>query len=301
MLGQNASSNNAFQLLSRVTMEDGNGLLVPGPEREQIHEATECMLSMCVVQHKLSVEQGITFHSEVLPNKQPFLTHLVLENKFLGTYVYDVEPATVDGVNYTVEGYWTLSALANSIEMTLSGNVTAQYLNSTISGKNTFDGDVVPSSDLSSFFYAGLDFNDSITNIATSVSSYMRSLSQETVTGEAQSEDTYIHVKWAWIAFPMTLVFGGALLLVLAIIQTRRKGVEVWKYSCLPLLFHSVGNEIGGGEVERMGDIVKGPMNTVEEMEEESRRIHVRLGKGGKGGAWMLQPDPRGYIQPGIR
>lgn len=289
-LDQTTSTKNAFQRISRVLMDDGNGTIVPGPSRERVREATECTLSMCVIQHSLSVEQGITVHRQIGITEEPFKTKIVLSNKLTNTTEYDVSPATIQGQQYTVDGADTLDALAGALETTLPGNVTADIANITsATGKKTFDGSTVPSSDLSNFFYTELNFTTAMDNIATSVSSYMRSLSNDTVTGQSQSIETNIRVKWAWISFPAALVFGGVLLLLFAISETSKKGVEVWKYSCLPLLFHSV-NE---GNARRIDDITKRQMSTVEEMEDEAKRIWVRLGREGESGAWGLQREWR--------
>jgi len=174
----------------------------------------------------------------------------------------------------------------------LIGNITADYTNNTpiATGKTTLDGSVAPSSDLGSYFYADeLDFTTAMDNIATSVSMYMRSLSNDTVTGFSHTAETYISVRWAWISFPAILVVGGVLLLLFAIMETSKKGVEVWKYSCLPLLFHSVD----GGTGRRVESLAKRQMATVEEMEDEAKRIRVRLGREGEGGGWALQRDWR--------
>jgi hypothetical protein len=236
------------------------------------------------------VEQGITVHRQIGTTEEPFTTKIVLSNKFTSTTEYDVSPATIQGQQYTVDGADTLDALAGALETTLPGNVTADISNITsATGKKTFDGSTVPSSDLSNFFYTELNFTTAMDNIATSVSSYMRSLSDDTVIGQSHSIETNIRVKWAWISFPAALVFGGVSLLLLAILETSKKGVEVWKYSCLPLLFHSVDE----GNTRRINDVTKRQMSTVEEMEDEAKRIRVRLGREAESGAWGLQRDWR--------
>jgi hypothetical protein len=274
-------------------MEDGNGTLVPGAAREQVHEATECTLSMCVIQHGLFVDQGITVQQRIGNIEQPFKTTFITADNVTNVISYDVSPATVRGQEYTIDGSSTLDALATAIETILAGNITANYANSTsAAGKRYLDGSIVPTSDLSMFFYAELDFPTAVHNIATSVSIYMRSLSNDTVIGQSHSVETYIRVKWAWISFPATLVFGGVLLLLLAIMETSKRGVEVWKYSCLPLLFHSVN----GGNGRRVDDVAKRQMDTVEEMEDEAKRIRVRLGREGENGGWILQRDWRDRV-----
>lgn len=289
-LNQSTSNQNEFQRISRVVMENGDGSINPGPQREQILQATECTLAMCVTQHKLSVQQGTTFQTKDGVAEQPFVTEFGAMNGITGVPTYNVSSATIQGQEYSIDGSDTLDALATAIEEALMGNVTADTSNvTTTAGVRTLDGGVYFTSDLNKFLYAELDFTIAMQNIATSVSSYMRSLSKDSIIGQSLSQETFIRVKWAWITFPAVLVFGGVLLLITAIVQTSRKGVEVWKYSCMPLLFHSVDDGTG----RRVEDIAKRQLVTVEEMEDEAKSIRVRLAREGQGRGWSLQRDWR--------
>lgn len=266
-------------------MESGDGTVSPGSTREQVLQATECTLSMCVTQHDISVNQAKTFQSRIGNAEQPFITEIVPFSSATGPRTFNVTPATIRGEEYSIDGTYTLEALASAIETTFVGNVTAETMNLTNAQGTSLDGGLMWTSDVNRFLYAELDFTNAMNNVATSVSKYMRSLSNETVIGQSLSQETYIRVQWAWITFPAVLVFAGVLLLLFAITETNKKGVEVWKYSCLPLLFHSVDDK-SAGRVEDMG---KRQMATVEEMEEEAKRIRVRLGREEDGRGWSLQ------------
>ncbi|QDS77432.1 hypothetical protein FKW77_006658 [Venturia effusa] len=285
-LNQSTSNENAFQRVSRIVMENGDASIIPGATREQVLQATECTLSMCVAQHRISVQGGKALQSRIGDAEQPFVTELGPFS--IGTRVptFNVSSATIRGEEYFIDGTYTLDALASAIEATLIGNVTAETLNITSpEGDRSLDGGLMWTSDINRFLYAELDFTNAMSNVATSVSNYMRSLSHKSVIGESLTQETYIRVKWAWITFPAVLVLGGALLLLFAILETDRKGVEVWKYSCLPLLFHSVDDE----SATRVEDMGKRQLATVEEMEDEAKRIRVRLGKEEDGRGWNLQ------------
>ncbi|KAF2420526.1 hypothetical protein EJ08DRAFT_620730 [Tothia fuscella] len=283
------ADQNVFLVVSTIAMVENN-LLIPGGEREQVREAHECSLSMCVVEHELAVDHGVTNHTRKT-TEQPFVTRVVTSNNVTGSTAYEVEPATVRGVKYSIDGASTLRGLQQAITLAFEGNVTVQTINSSIAGSQpSIDGNVVPTNDLNQFFYIGFNFTQSIDNVANSVSRYMRSLSNETTVGQSIATETYIHVRWPWIAFPVVLVFAGLVLLALAAWETRRRGIEVWKYSCLPLLFHGVQRRSSSQE-----DFSSNPMDTIEEMEEEANRIRVKLGRGSSGGAWMLRQDERGY------
>lgn len=285
-LNQSTSKQNAFQRVSRIVMEDGNGSIIPGSAREQVLQATECELSMCVTQHGLSVQQGKALQRLVGDPEQPFVAEFGPVTLITGMPTFNVSSATIRGREYSIDGSDTLDALATAIEGTLVGNVTTETLNITSAqGVKSLDGGLMWTSDVNRFLYAELDFTTAMNNVATSVSRYMRSLSNDSVIGQSLSQETYIRVKWAWITFPAVLVFGGVFLLLLVIVETRKKGVEVWKYSCLPLLFHSVDDE----SARRVEDMGKRQMATVEEMEDEAKRIRVRLGKEEDGRGWSLQ------------
>ncbi|KAE9973212.1 hypothetical protein EG327_009243 [Venturia inaequalis] len=285
-LNESTSKENAFQRVSRIVMEDGNGSIIPGFAREQVLQATECELSMCITQHNLSVQQGKNLQSRIGDPEQPFAMVFGPTTRITALPTYNDSSAIIRGQEYSIDGSDTLNALATAIEGTLIGNVTTETLNITSpDGTQSLDGGLMWTSDVNRFLYAELDFNTAMDNVATSVSSYMRSLSNDSVIGQSLSQETYIRVKWAWITFPAVLVFGGVLLLFMAIVETSKKGVEVWKYSCLPLLFHSVDDE----SARRAGDMGKRQMATVEEMEDEAKRIRVRLGKEEDGRGWSLQ------------
>ncbi|OJD28631.1 acid phosphatase protein [Diplodia corticola] len=55
--------------------------------------------------------------------------------------------------------------------------------------------------------------------------------------GFAVTTEQYIHVRWAWITLPVAVVVMGIMLLVLAIVHTKRSGVTSWKSSSILALF----------------------------------------------------------------
>ncbi|KAL0935998.1 uncharacterized protein CTRU02_208213 [Colletotrichum truncatum] len=73
-------------------------------------------------------------------------------------------------------------------------------------------------------------------NIARSLTN---SLSDDltNVTGEALITETYVHVRWEWLAFISSQIALSILLLAIAIIQGRKAGLGVVKSSTLPAFF----------------------------------------------------------------
>lgn len=277
-------SDNIFLLVSRMAFEN-TAALVPGVAREQVLEATECALAMCVEEHDLSVTMGIMNH-RVMSADQPFSMKTdVSSTKFAPAY--DISSAQIDNVTYSVDGIYTLLAVMQDINATLVGNIMVDYTATSTPGSAVrYDGSLMPSSALATSFYAGLNFTQAVENMATSISQYIRSLSEDTTVGQAHNIEVYIHVKWEWIAFPAVLVVGGVVLLVIAIIQTNQSGLEVWKSSSLPLWFHGPQS----GTVNDFGSRLE-RVNTLLEMEAAAEQTLVSLAKLDDGSsAWKLLP-----------
>jgi hypothetical protein len=60
------------------------------------------------------------------------------------------------------------------------------------------------------------------------------------VHGTASVTETYVQIAWYWLVFPFAMDVCGAMFLLLATIQSRRKGLRPWKSSVLPLLYHGL-------------------------------------------------------------
>ncbi|KAF1982580.1 hypothetical protein K402DRAFT_466699 [Aulographum hederae CBS 113979] len=330
-LNHTTFSDNTFMVISRLATQD-NDILVPGSGREQVNEATECSLAMCVVEHDVAVSDGVTNYT-AKSIRQPFPTTILPPD--LSGRSFIAAPAILDGTTYTVDGNLTLPALASSIENTLIGNVTASYTNQTlltsssspppdgvVSENPKLDGGLLATSDLSRSIYAGMSFTGALDNVARAVSQYMRDLpapsptppaadpnpntttsspSAPAVPGLAHTPTLFTSVQWAWLSFPILLLAFGLLLLGAAMFETRRSGVEVWKASALPLLFHGLGDSVGGdgrskegwktGEISESGEGGWGVkrVDTVDEMEDRAAQIRVRLGRvEGDAGRWKL-------------
>jgi hypothetical protein len=284
MKSQTSFSKNTFLLVSSLKLEN-DADLVPGIGREQVLEATECALAMCVEEHDLSTTLGNRTHI-VKSSQQPFsMTTAPTATAFLPAF--DINPSTIDGVKYSVDGLLTLSNVLINIQSTLTGNVTVEYdVTKKAGAPVVYDGGAVPSSILATSFFAGQNFAETVENVATSVSRYIRGLSEDTTIGQAQNVEVYVRVKWEWLTFPAVLVASGLALLAVAIVQTSHSGLEVWKSSSLPLWFHGSQN----GRTKSFGSSLE-RVNTLVEMEKEAGQIQVTLGKlDDASGAWKVLP-----------
>lgn len=59
--------------------------------------------------------------------------------------------------------------------------------------------------------------------------------------GTTSRFDTYYHVRWGWLAYPIAIVFAALIFLLVTIIKSR--GTRPWKSSVTALLFHGLVDE----------------------------------------------------------
>jgi hypothetical protein len=77
-----------------------------------------------------------------------------------------------------------------------------------------------------------------MTNVVRSASS------NEMLPGKAFSRQTYVSIKWGWLAFPFALLILSLVFLVSTIIKTSGDGATgVWKTSAMPTLIYSLPKE----------------------------------------------------------
>lgn len=112
-----------------------------------------------------------------------------------------------------------------------------------------------------------------IDNLAISMTNNIRqqneSVSSPEWRGTAWESQTYVHVRWAWFAFPTALVVLSLALLVGTIIETRYREVLIWKSNNLALLFHGRGLELDS--------LDETPVNKLSQMTEKAKGINVEL------------------------
>ena len=165
----------------------------------------------------------------------------------------------------------TVSMLTKALQI-LEGNITYYIEDSEAAVHN------ITSSATVAALYANDDLPNNINNIALAVTKYIPNFNGTNHTGIAFVEETYVHVRWGWITLPLLLVVSGVVFLALAMFETRRHQVEIWKSSSLPLLFHGLS-----GQTKSQVRTV----NLVSDMETRATETKVRLGKTEDDG-WML-------------
>lgn len=89
------------------------------------------------------------------------------------------------------------------------------------------------------WLYKSRNISELIARMATSMTDVIRNTPTAhnfTVQGTAYRVETYIHVRWGWIAVPIASVVASVILLSFTIFATRKQNAVLWKSSILPLL-----------------------------------------------------------------
>ncbi|KAK4062835.1 uncharacterized protein Triagg1_9705 [Trichoderma aggressivum f. europaeum] len=126
-----------------------------------------------------------------------------------------------------------------------------------------------------------VDIDAAMNRLASSMTEPIRaSLNGTAHAGQTLVEKTFIHVSWRWLALPVALAVLSFVLVIAAIVVTRRSGVEVWKTEVLPLLFA----QLRGFEAEEVDISGAGGRRSLEE-----RGLRLR--------ANLSRPDELAFIK----
>ena len=98
------------------------------------------------------------------------------------------------------------------------------------------------------------------------------------VLGTAWKLESYIHVRWAWLALPLSLCLFSLLFLGATIIKSSRQRANNWKSSSLAMLY---GLQVKGEDEDESGFLSR-----KREMERMAEGSLVKLMKDGK--KWRL-------------
>ena len=128
------------------------------------------------------------------------------------------------------------------------------------------------SSDVIHALYNTRSYSKSIENLATSMTNNIRQQNDSGSSpfeGIAYQTETFVHVRWAWFAYPATVLALSLLYLLGTIIESRNRDVLIWKSSSLALLLHGQGLQLS------KSDHV--PINTLSEMTEMAKDLEIEL------------------------
>ena len=128
------------------------------------------------------------------------------------------------------------------------------------------------SSDIIHALYDTKNYSKSIENLATSMTNNIRQQNDSGSSpfeGVAYKTETYVQVRWAWFAYPATVLALSLLFLLGTILESRSRDILIWKSSNLALLLHGQGLDLS------QKDHV--PVNTLSEMSEMAKDMEIEL------------------------
>ncbi|KAL8923219.1 MAG: hypothetical protein Q9172_003238 [Xanthocarpia lactea] len=141
------------------------------------------------------------------------------------------------------------------------------------------------SSDVMHALYDTSNLTKRIENLATSMTNSIRG-QDDNVSGPAYgvawTSETYVHVRWGWLAFPATLILLATCFLLGVILETSYRDILVWKTSNIALLFH--------GRSLRLSSQSGKPVSKLSEMTSRATNIKAKLVESDADG-WKLDQD----------
>jgi hypothetical protein len=132
------------------------------------------------------------------------------------------------------------------------------------------------SSDIMQGIATNLDIPEVMARVSTALTNLIRDSDSTTVavSGTTMIKESFIRVRWLWLAFPVTIWVVSLGFLIMIVIQSRegevKKGMRVWGANSLALLYYGLDSE--SQERIQAGDW--------EQMEELSERLWVKLETG---------------------
>ncbi|MCJ1307443.1 hypothetical protein MMC25_001089 [Agyrium rufum] len=273
------SSADVFSMTSKLPSDHGTmpyttimKLIFMGTEAQNLPPlnynpwATQCTLSYCLQTFQSSTMNGIISEKVISMVEN----HTIVDISSNHGADIPVVLSTSKNVTYEIgmgamlgirswfadlfkEGSATRnSSLANSTRSIPTSSVIVNLTVGISSGTTYFDSDIVQTFYWDYYEYAtGLP--DAMSSLATAMTVAFRSFNGAIpVEGIAFSTETYVHVRWGWIALPVVVVIFTAIFLSTTIFLSQRSGSQAWKSSALAMLFHGLDEEtrerFGGGK-----------------------------------------------------
>lgn len=86
--------------------------------------------------------------------------------------------------------------------------------------------------------------------------------------GVTTLDELYFHVRWGWMAYPISLVFFSLIFLVVTLIKCEKSQAYLWKTSVIAMMFHPFSND----EIDQFLSL-----GTLDKMQDAMHRHKVRL------------------------
>lgn len=223
-------------------------------------EAWECSLSYCIKIYSASVKDG-EFQQEV----KRFWRNNSASHSQNRDLIYNTPMSfltTTKNVSVFTVATLAATALNSFMSIAFTGSGRIDHSNS----ESAFSSDVIHA------LYKTEDLPMTIDNLAASMSNNIRQQTDNESSpfnGLAFKTETYVHVRWAWFAYPGMLLALLSFYLAGTILETARRDVRVWKSSNLALIFHGQGLELEDSD--------RVPVITMSQMIAKAKKIEVEL------------------------
>lgn len=167
-------------------------------------------------------------------------------------------------LNTTLTGYFVGN-------LTRTGSISHLQLGTTPS----------PESEVMQGMFETDNFPAMMDRVAASFTKQMNIYGGESLSGQSGHMETYFRINWRWIVLPLIVLVGGIVFLILAMVETKWRKVEVWKSSSLPLMYSA-----SDCDLKRDNDPVK-----LTEMESLAEKTMVTLQRTSSEG-WTFRRAP---------
>lgn len=234
-------------------------LISKGKHNDANASAWECALSYCVNAYSASVMDGVLNQR----TQTTWLNNSASHGQG-SDLIYNPSdfPSNITG-NASV--FRVAALAADALNSFMSQSFTGSGgINSSTTG-SAFSSDIIHA------LYDTVNYSAAIQNLALSMTNNIRQQDDREaspVTGFALQTETYVHVRWAWFAYPVALLVISLIYLLGVIIETTHHEVLVWKSSNLALLFHGQGLALSNSNVN---------INNLSQMTGRARDVEVEL------------------------
>ncbi len=250
-----------FESIYAPWNKSGDSRTQIAPINENV-SATECALWLCVQAYNVSVNSGRPSQSMIKSWSRAKWMGLQgdeykLAFKDLPTE-FNIAPESnfsvaLDALTNLYYLFGVSSSVSQAVQnFTCDASTPDCHLPTTGNNNTVTLGTVSDSSLALAIWESSQDWDKWIQGIARSVTNNIRTYSsapndtEAFYAGQAYLTESYIHVRWAWIAYPAAMVFGSLVYLLIVIWQSRRSRTYecyAWKDSALALLSVSLDQD----------------------------------------------------------
>lgn len=250
VLGANATASDALALLNMSTVYPPIALTALAryqPTKFSGVDFYVCSMNLCLDWMNTSVQNGSTTAQilrttslsgvdlpPVYPTYPTDLSALAHQSAYNATLSFDES-------SDEVETSTTKLDVALDVWLGLQSSLTS-YFNGTYANQDSTVYNLAKAPPAADEILDGIMRTSNVTAMmeraAASLTKQMRQNSPSLVSGKIGTQETYVLIRWAWLLLPVLVVVGSAAFLLTAIIVTHSRGTEVWKTSCLPLLYN---------------------------------------------------------------